>query len=121
MRVPAIITVAAAGIALSGWVYGTVALLVPAYIDNQIRASLVDTWEVEAILATCIIVVLLLSFCVSVYISFRNSRRWERSLAACAGILSVVGIAFTFASHVALTARTTELTGQSFGAFYGLL
>ena len=116
VRVPAIFTFATAGIALSGW-----ALLVPSYTDQQIRASMVDTWEVEASLASCTIVVLLLTLCVSAYISVGTSRKSVRSLAACAGILSIVGIGCAYASHVALTVRATELTGQSFGALYGLI
>ena len=116
-------TVALAALVSLLLIAGTYALqqtVNPPYADEQIRASIADTWEVEALATT----VLLGSFFVSIALTFalasRSTSAGIRRLAFISVLLALFAGATTMANHIALTKRTAQLTGQSFGGFFGL-
>jgi hypothetical protein len=91
------------------------------YTDAQIQASMVDTWEPEAIVTTVVLSLLAFLLLLSVLLwlfSLTSSARWPASaaVAACLGSALLV-----FANHAAFTIHVTKLTGQTFGPAYGLL
>jgi glucan phosphoethanolaminetransferase (alkaline phosphatase superfamily) len=91
------------------------------YTDAQVQASLVDTWEPEAlvtiVLLSLLAFVLLLSVLLWLF-SFRSSARWPASAAVAASLGSAC---LVFAIHAAFSIHVTKLTGQSFGRAFGLL
>ena len=93
----------------------------PPYSDAELQGSLVDTWEVHAWWTILVVgltsVVALLASPLAVWGREPQTRRFARliiSLCVAACILAIT-------SHALLTNRTTRLTGQTFGRFYGLL
>ncbi|HUS24608.1 MAG TPA: hypothetical protein VM369_06645 [Candidatus Binatia bacterium] len=105
-------------VALAGIVFGGDTLLHPLYTDRQIFGSLADTWVVEALLTLKILGVAAVSLALSALLAWRGR---GRRLAAMAIVLTVIAAALTIYNHAVLTHRATELTGQKFVAFYGLL
>jgi hypothetical protein len=91
------------------------------YSDAQIQASVVDTWEVSALFTLIVMgfsgVVALSSLAI---LHYSRGSRAVRRLALATLVLSVVAVSVGLSAHVALTLRTTALTGQEFGGFYGL-
>ena len=90
------------------------------YTDEQIKASLVDTWEVEAIAADAGLILCIVSIPLALVLANRSGGVATRRLAALSVFLAISVAAITVFNHVTLTERTAQLTGQSFGGFYGL-
>ena len=95
-------------------------LLNPPFTDNQIADSLVDTWDPEAIVAFAILALLVIGLGLSVFGAYRAGPGRVRHLAIASIVLAFVASGITLQNHAALTQRTTRLTGQSFGGFFGL-
>jgi len=76
----------------------------PPFTDDQIRASIVDTWEPRAMVTFAELVALVLV-----------------GLALVAALLCMLAATLTYLNHARLTARATALTGQTFGPLDGLL
>jgi hypothetical protein len=110
---------AAIALSLSIGGYAVHELIHPVYSDAEIKASLVDTWEVEAwsvvLLSIVVVPVLLLGASLT-----RRGSRTSRHLAWATIALVVLAEGAVLANHVSLTERTTAITGQHFGGFYGL-
>ena len=96
------------------------ALLYPPYTDQQIQASVVDTWQVEALVTTATLALLFCALILSVIFAYMSKQTSTRMLATIAVFLSLMAGVIEFSAHVALTKRTTQLTGQTFGSAYGL-
>lgn len=91
----------------------------PPFTDAQIKASFVDTWEAHAVGSVAILILVLFATCISAALAWGAARLAKR-LAGTALALGFADAVLLFASHASLTARTTALTGQTFGGFYGL-
>jgi len=100
--------------------FGASGLLSQPYTDQQIRASLADTWVAEAWSASAALFLLVLAIVISLALAYRGARS-TKQLSAVSVVCAVLASALVFLAHIALTTRVTHLTGQSFGAFYGLL
>lgn len=107
--------------ALLGLGFGIHEWLSPPFTDEQIRASLADTWEVAA----STVPVFAFSFLGLAAIAFALGRRASdnslRTLAWSAMGLCLLALAVMFRNHVAMTERARSLTGHVFGPLYGLL
>lgn len=101
-------------------IYALFGLLHSPYSDQQIMASIVDTWEAEAIGTVALAVAVVVVAAVSLALARRAPNRSVRRLGRIALVLSVAAVGLLCYSHIALTERTSRLTGQAFGAFYGL-
>jgi hypothetical protein len=99
---------------------GVIGLLSPPYTDQQIRASLVDTWEAEAWSVSAALFLLFCAVVVSLALAYRGSS-FTRRLSAAAVFSAISAGAIVLVGHIVLTRHVTQLTGQTFGAFYGLL
>jgi glucan phosphoethanolaminetransferase (alkaline phosphatase superfamily) len=106
------------GIVLVG--FGAYHWVHPAYSDDDIRKSLVDTWEVSAWVTSAILSLSAILVTASVFIAlyYAHARLWRPAatsilVALCAGSLA-------YSNHVVLTMRVAVLTGQTFGSWYGL-
>jgi len=91
------------------------------YTDAQIEASIVDTWEPEALITSVLLGLLAFLVLLSVLLwlfSFRSSARWPASAAVAASLGSAC---LVFAIHAAFSIHVTELTGVTFGPVFGLL
>jgi hypothetical protein len=101
--------------------YGSISLAWSPYTDQQIRSSIVDTWEPEATVTSVFLGALLVCLALCVWLGIRSRKPTDRVLSALASALTLAGMGLVLASHAALTIRVTRLTGQTFGTFYGLL
>lgn len=101
-------------------VYGIYSAVSPAYTDQEIRASIVDTWEVHAFFTSAALVGIALVTVISFGVAYRSGQQLPRRLAVLAVILSLSSSALILYSHISLTERTTRLTGHAFGPFCGL-
>ena len=93
---------------------------VPPYSDREIRESIVDTWEVEAFGAASALVLMGSAIALALRLAYRSKGTLSRRMAAVAVALAASAAMLTLLNHITLTKRTSQLTGQSFGAFYGL-
>jgi len=94
--------------------------MAPPYTDEQIKASLVDTWQVEAFTTMSLLVWFGASIALAAVFWYRAKDGSTRTLAVLAVLLAFAAGVATTSNHILLTTRTTVLTGQSFGGFYGL-
>jgi len=101
--------------------YGSVSLAWSAYTDQQIRSSIVDTWEPEAIVTRVFLDALLVCLALSGWRGIRPRKAGDRGVGLLALVFTLAGMGLVLASHITLTVRVTRLTGQTFGTFYGLL
>lgn len=93
----------------------------PPFADEQLRASLADTWEVAASTTRVfgIVYLGLGSICVALA---RKAAPGPQQLVAClAAVACLVTLLIFLRNHIELTQRAAALTGQEFGASYGLL
>ena len=100
--------------------FGAYTAVVPAYTDQELRASIVDTWEAQAFFTSAVLVGIAVITVVALAVAYRSGQRFLRRLAVLAMTLSVCSSALILYSHASLTERATRLTGHSFGPFYGL-
>jgi hypothetical protein len=92
----------------------------PPYSDQEIRASIVDTWEADALFTFAALAGIAVVTALSLALAYRSEERLVRRLAVLAVFLAMSSSALVLYSHIALTERTTRLTGHSFGPLYGL-
>ena len=95
-------------------VYG---LLNPPYTDEQIQASLVDTWEAAARTTTALLFLVALAVVLSLVLAYRGAGSTRR-LSAIAVFLAVLAGALVCSSHIVLTNRVAQLTGQALGRLW---
>src|SRR5262245_4807652 len=108
-------------IALLGCVWGLYEWLVPPFTDQEIRDSFVDTWEPSAWTTLLALAMLGTVTLISLFILPFTRQRGTRVTTAITLLLSLVACSVVYRNHVALSERTTALTGQTFGRFHGLL
>lgn len=94
--------------------------MTPEYTDEQIRQSVVDTWEPSALVTYLLLCVLAFFALLALAISIFSKGVAERLLATTAILVTLGAAALELRSHVVLTERTTALTGEEFGSCYGL-
>ena len=108
------------GVALAGVLaYAIHEALFPSFTDAAISASIVDTWQVEALVTVLLLGLLVIALSIAVVLG-RVTSHLQRRLARGAVVLALVCGGVVVANHIALTNRVATLTGQSFGGFYGL-
>ena len=117
----AVLSILLAIVALMGFGLGVYEWVVPPYSDQEIRDAMVDTWEPYAWFTLFSICVLGIVVVFAAVVATLARRRDIRLTAAVAIALAVSGAFMAYRNHAALTERTTELTGQTFGRFNGLL
>jgi hypothetical protein len=100
--------------------YGAYISWHPPYSDYEIKASIVDTWQVEALFTFALLVAVGFLALLSVALGWRSSHLLLRRLSVLAVLLSAASGVLLLYSHISLTERAVQLTGQSFGGFYGL-
>jgi hypothetical protein len=89
--------------------------------DAQIKASFVDAWEPEALIAFFLLCALLFLVLISILLwaaSIGSSARWAASAAVA---VSLGSACLVFAIHAEFSLHVTKLTGQTFGPGFGLL
>ena len=87
--------------------------------DSEIRQSLVDTWQVNAVLTFGALCIVVPAGLVAALLSWRGTRLAKRLSMTSVGI-SILTVGLLIGSHALLTERTTRLTGQHFGGLLGL-
>ena len=100
--------------------FGAHDLLVPPFTDEEIQASFVDTWEPSAWLTLFLLAVISTALVLSLVLACFSSGS-ARRLSVFASVVAVLSGALVLSAHASLAERVTRLTGQTFGAFYGLL
>jgi hypothetical protein len=108
-------------VALLACVWGLHEWVSPPFTDAEIRDSFVDTWEPSAWMTLLELVVLGCVFLISLLVLVFTRQRSMRVLTIATATLAIGGALLSYRNHVALTERTTALTGQTFGKFHGLL
>jgi len=93
----------------------------PPFTDGQLKASLVDTWEVAASTLRVFLFVFLGLGAICVVLARRATDARTRIVAWLAAVCSLLTIALFLRNHIVLTQRAASLTGQEFGPLYGLL
>ncbi len=106
--------------ALLGLVLGVREWLHPPFTDEQIRASLKDTWEVAASTVPVFAFSFLGLGSIAVVLARKAGDMRTRAVAWLAAALCLLALAVVFRNHVAMTERASAVTGQDFGASYGL-
>jgi len=101
--------------------YGSASLAWSSSTDQQIRSSIVDTWEPEAIVTRVFLDALLVCLALSAWLGIRSRKAGDRGVGLLALVFTLAGMGLVLASHLTLTIRVARLTGQTFGTFYGLL
>jgi len=91
----------------------------PPFADAEIQESFIDTWQVNAILTAAALGISVVAGALSALLSWR-AKGLSKTLAVAAAALCVISVGLLFFNHAALTSRTTELTGQTFGGAFGL-
>jgi amino acid permease len=104
-----------------GLVLGIGEWMHPPFTDEQIRASLADTWEVAASTVPVFAFSFLGLGAISMVLARRAPDARTRTMAWTATVMCLLALALVFRNHVALTERAAALTGHDFGALYGLL
>lgn len=119
MRVREVFLVALTMLLVVVFVYAVNTVFSPPYTDREIQASFVDTWQGEAIVTAFLLALLVPIAMMAVILGWRGSRLAKRLALMSAGLV-VFAAVLLVSGHAALTERTTRLTGQDFGGFYGL-
>src|SRR5689334_15715183 len=92
----------------------------PSYTDAEIVASVVDTWEVSAMATIALLVLCAVCLAWSAVAAVRSIGAVRR-IAVIGAVASLAAGTAVLHEHIVLTGRVAQLTGQSFGHFYGLL
>jgi hypothetical protein len=108
-----------AGLLALACVFAIYCFLVPPFTDREIQQSFVDTWQVNAIVTSVALSIVVPAGVLSALLSWRGTRLAKR-LGLVSVSLSAVTVALLVLSHAALTERATRLTGQEFGGILGL-
>ena len=107
-------------VALLGCVWGIHEWLTPPFTDQEIRESFVDTWEPSALVTLSVLAALGLVTLISLLVLLFTRQRGTRAMTVATLLLSVAAALLVYRNHIALSDRTTALTGQTFGRFHGL-
>ena len=93
----------------------------PPFTDEQLKASLVDTWEVAASTLRVLAFVFLGLGAICVVLARRATDARTRNVAYLAALCCLLTVALFLRNHIVLTQRAAGLTGQEFGPLYGVL
>jgi hypothetical protein len=93
----------------------------PPFSDQQIQASLVDTWEVAASTSRVLIFVFLGLGVICVALVRKAGSGSRQIVAYLAAMCCLLTVAILLRNHAVLTQRAAGLTGEDFGALFGLL
>lgn len=93
----------------------------PPFTDDQLKASLVNTWEVAASTLRVFAFVFLGLGAICVVLGRRATDARTRVVAFLAAACCLLVIALFLRNHIVMTQRAAGLTGQEFGPLYGLL
>jgi amino acid permease len=107
--------------ALLGLALGLREWMNPPFTDEQLRASLQDTWEVAASTVPVFAFSYLGLGAISTVLARRAPDAGTRAVAWLAAGLCLLALAVVFRNHVAMTERAAAVTGHEFGTLYGLL
>jgi amino acid permease len=107
--------------ALLGLVLGIREWMNPPFTDEQLRASLKDTWEVAASTVPVFAFSYLGLGAISAVLARRAPDSRTRAIAWLAAGLCLLALAVVFRNHVAMTERAATITGHEFGPLFGLL
>jgi amino acid permease len=107
--------------ALLGLVLGIREWMNPPFTDEQIRASLKDTWEVAASTVPVFAFSYLGLGAISTVLARRAPDAGTRTIAWLAAGLCLLALAVVFRNHMVMTDRAAAITGHEFGPLYGLL
>jgi hypothetical protein len=105
------------GFALLGLMLGVREWLQPPFTDQQIRDSLVDTWEVAASTVPVFAFSFLGLAGIAVVLARRAPDARARRVAWLAAGLCLLTLAVVFRNHLVLTQRASALTGQDLALF----
>ena len=89
------------------------------FTDQEIQQSIVDSWEINATLTVIALFIVIPLGLLAAPLCWRPTRLAKRLALTCA-VLCILNVVLVVGNHVALTARTTRLTGQHFGGIFGL-
>jgi len=87
------------------------------YSDEEIRQSLVDTYEPSAWTLIEVCTLSVVGIACALLTRAASSRRTRRRIAAIQLVLMVAAVGVAAYGHHRLMRRTTKLTGQTFGGF----
>jgi hypothetical protein len=93
----------------------------PPFTDQQLEASLTNTWEVAASTTRVFGVVFLGLGTICVVLARKADSSGARAVAWVAALLCVFALLLFLRNHIELTQRAAGITGQEFGALFGLL
>lgn len=93
----------------------------PPFTDQQLGASLTDTWEVAASTTRVFAIVFLGLGLICVVLARKASEATSRLAASLAAIACLLTLLVFLRNHVELTQRAARVTGHDFGPTYGLL
>lgn len=93
----------------------------PPFTDEQVRASLTDTFEVAASTTRVFGIVFLGLGAICVVLGRRATSPAPRRVAYLAAAACLLTLAVFLRNHIVLAQRAAGLTGQDFGPLYGLL
>jgi len=119
-RARAAVLYAAVAALLLACLYGGYAVTSTPYSDQELRASIVDTWQAQALFTLVVLAGIAALTALSVAVAYGTRDRVVRRLRLLAILLSITSAALVFSGHMALTERATLITGHSFGFLYGL-
>jgi hypothetical protein len=94
---------------------GLFTILLPEYTDDEIRRSIVDTWEPSAFVTYLLLCVLAFFGALALVVGIFSKGSTERILVAAAVLLTLGAATLEYRSHKVLTDRTTAITGEEFG------
>src|SRR5688572_29572502 len=81
-------------------IYGAYALFNPPYSDYEIKASIVDTWQVEALITVVLLVAIAFAALLSLVFRWRSGDRQIRRLSALAVLLCISSGGLLIYSHI---------------------
>jgi hypothetical protein len=93
----------------------------PPFTDQQLEASLTDTWEVAASTTRVFAIVFLGLGLICVVLARKATDSTPRRAAWLAAVACLLTLGVFLRNHVELTQRAARATGQDFGPTYGLL
>jgi hypothetical protein len=93
----------------------------PPFTDEQLRASLKETWEVAASTVPVFAFSYLGLGAIAAVLARRATESRTRAISWLASGLCLVALAVVFRNHVAMTERAASVTGHQFGPLFGLL
>lgn len=93
----------------------------PPFTDEQLKASLVNTWEVATSTTRVFAVVFLGLGAICVVLARKATEGTTRVVAYAGAAACLFTVMVYLRNHIELTQRAAELTGQEFGPLHGLL